>query len=220
MTIKIIACEVMKEELRAIQTAQPVDFEFISMGLHLYPEKLGKELQKILAGIDGYDRVILAFGLCGGAAKNLKAGNFTLNIPRVHDCIPLLLGSQEEFEKKRMAEKGTLYLSCGWFSGDRSFTADFERVRQKYGEKKASSIYKRMYDSYRQVLFIHTGHPQEAECLQRSQQISEFLQLSHQTTRGDLQYIEKIAAGPWDEKYFINIPPQGSIDESFFFTGA
>ena len=217
MRVKIIACEVMKEELRAIPAAAHNDIEFISMGLHLYPEKLGRELQCILDKLTGYDRVVLAFGLCGGAAKNLRAGDFILTIPRVHDCIALLLGSQEQFEQKRREEKGTLYLSGGWFKGERSFTSEFERVRQKYGEKKANRVYRRMYDGYRRVLFIHTRHPQEEECLARSKQISDFLSLAHQTIEGNLTYIERIAAGPWDESDFINIPPRGMIDESAFF---
>lgn len=40
MTVKLIACEVMKEELLAIKTQCDIEFEFISMGLHLHPEKL------------------------------------------------------------------------------------------------------------------------------------------------------------------------------------
>src|SRR5690348_11494835 len=114
MRIKIIACEVMKEELLAVQSAENLEYEFISMGLHTYPEKLRKELQKILDESVGYSRVILAFGLCGGAAKNLKASNFILTIPRVHDCIPIFLGSKERFEKLRKEEKGTFYHTCGW----------------------------------------------------------------------------------------------------------
>ncbi|MCE5285143.1 MAG: DUF1638 domain-containing protein [Pelosinus sp.] len=33
----------------------------------------------------GFDKIILAFGLCGGAAKNLKAGDTELIMPKVHD---------------------------------------------------------------------------------------------------------------------------------------
>lgn len=107
MPIRIIACEVMKEELLAVTPATKVEFQFISMGLHIYPEKLGAELQHMLDGSKGYERVVLAFGLCGGAARNLKTVDFILTIPRVHDCIPILLGSNERL-KRFGRKKGAL----------------------------------------------------------------------------------------------------------------
>ncbi|HBS58739.1 MAG TPA: hypothetical protein DEA44_05685, partial [Firmicutes bacterium] len=68
MTVKIIACEVMKEELLAIAPRQPVEYEFVSMGLHLHPPKLHRYLQEILDRARGYAQIVLAFGLCGGGA--------------------------------------------------------------------------------------------------------------------------------------------------------
>lgn len=94
MTIKIIACEVMKEELLGITSKSHVEYEFIPMKLHLYPQKLHKELQDILDHSSGYLKFIMAFGLCGGATKNFKATDSPLIIPRVHDCLPLLLVSK------------------------------------------------------------------------------------------------------------------------------
>lgn len=217
MTIKIIACEVMKHELQAVPNTHNVDYEFVSMGLHLYPEKLGKELQNMLDRTLGYDRVILAFGLCGGAGKDLRAGAFTLTVPQVHDCIPLLLGSRERFEECKAEEIGTFYLTCGWLQGERSIGSDYQRIREKYGEKKAASVFKRIYDSYRRILFIHTGNPQEEQYLKKSEEIGQLLQLSLQTIQGDLRYLERLVNGPWDEQHFINVPPGGMVKEEYFF---
>ena len=66
MRLKVIACEVMKEELLAAAADTALDFEFVTQGLHSHPEKLNVELQKMLDGTAGYSRVVLAFGLCGG----------------------------------------------------------------------------------------------------------------------------------------------------------
>ncbi|HWQ42620.1 MAG TPA: DUF1638 domain-containing protein [Desulfosporosinus sp.] len=216
MTLKIIACEVMKEELLAAASGRDIEFEFLAQGKHNYPEKLNQELQTILNGLTGYSQVILAFGLCGGAAKNLQIGDFTLTIPRVHDCIPLLLGSRASFEKHRLEEIGTLYMSCGWTSSDGSVVAEYNRTYEKYGEKKTARIFDMMYSGYKRVLFIRTGIPNEEEHLQRSREIGQLLKLDHQTTQGSLRYIDKLVNGPWDEEDFINIPPHGLIDESYF----
>jgi len=217
MPTKIIACEVLKEELSAIKPLDAVDFEFVPLGLHLYPEKLGKELQRILDSSKGYSRVVLAFGLCGGAARNLRASDFFLTIPRVHDCIPLLLGSKERFEQLRAEEKGTLYLTCGWMKGERSTLSEYSRISKKYGEKKASNIWRRIYDGYRRVLFIFTSSKTKQESLQQSQMVARLLGLNHQTTQGTPIYIEKIVNGPWETEDFITIPPNEVIDESYFY---
>ncbi|HEY3423205.1 MAG TPA: DUF1638 domain-containing protein [Negativicutes bacterium] len=219
MPIKIVACEVMKEELLAVTADSDIEFEFISMGLHLYPEKLGKELQQILNGLTGYSRVILAFGLCGGAAKNLKTVRFTLTIPRVHDCIPLLLGSKAAYEKFHQEETGTLYLSCGWMNGERTILSEYDRIYKKYGEKKATGLFKRMYSGYQRALFIRTGSAVEPQCLQRSHQVAALLGLSHQITQGDTSFIKKIVKGPWSTADFINVPPGGTVDEWAFYDG-
>ena len=140
MTLKIIACEVMKEELLRIPCHQPVDYEFVSMGLHLHPDKLRLELQRLLDSAQGYEAVVLAFGLCGGAARDLQSPHAPLIIPRVHDCIPLLLGSQEAFRCCSAEETGTFYLSCGWILTERNILSEHRRVREKFGEKKAAAI--------------------------------------------------------------------------------
>lgn len=216
MTLKIIACEVMKEELLAAAGGRTIEFEFLPQGRHNHPDKLGLELQSILNGLTGYAQVILAFGLCGGAAKNLRVGNFTLTIPRVHDCIPLLLGSQASFEKHRREEAGTLYTSCGWTNSDGSVVGEYKRTYEKYGAQKTARIYALMYSGYKRVLFIRTGVPDEDKYLQQSKKIGELLKLDHQITQGDLKYIDKLVNGPWSEEDFITIPPYGVIDESSF----
>ena len=216
MTLKIIACEVMKEELLAVASGRNIEFEFLPQGRHNYPEKLGQELQNILDGLTGCSQVILAFGLCGGAAKNLRASDFTLRIPRVHDCIPLLLGSQASFEKHRVEETGTLYTSCGWTNSEGSIVAEYNRTYEKYGPEKTTRIFAMMYSNYKRVLFIRTGIPNEENYLQRSREIGQLLKLDHQITQGNLTYIDKLVNGPWLKEDFINIPPHGVIDESYF----
>ncbi|WP_136513177.1 DUF1638 domain-containing protein [Geomonas edaphica] len=111
---RIIACEVMKEELLAVPLHREVEFEFVSMGLHRWPDKMREELRRFLAETDGVRRVVLAFGLCGGAVSGLAAASAELHIPRAHDCIPVLLGSSYSHESLLQEEKGTFFLSGGW----------------------------------------------------------------------------------------------------------
>lgn len=99
-----------------------------------------------------------------------------------------------------------------------SIFSEYQRICIKYGEKKAASILKRMYDGYRRVLFIHTGNPKEGQFLARSMEIAEMLKLNHQEILGGKEYVRKIVNGPYDEPDFINIAPEGVLDETMFLS--
>lgn len=221
MTVKIIACEVMKDELLAITPTQDVHFDFLPMALHSKPENLNLELQKRLNESKGYVRVVLGFGLCGGGAKNLKASHCILTIPRVHDCIPLILGTRHQFDELRKEEAGTLYHTRGWlegYNGDRTILPDFQKTCEKYGEKKAAYLFKRIYEGYTRVLFIQIGHPRESSLRLQSMETAKKLDLKYQEVSGSMAYFEKIINGPYDDNNFVNIPVNERVDElSFVF---
>ncbi|MBC3889235.1 DUF1638 domain-containing protein [Acetobacterium paludosum] len=216
MKIKVIACEVMKEEIQAIEGLDDLDFEFVSMDFHLYPKKLKTELQRIIDQSRGYDKIILAFGLCGGAANGLKATNCELVIPRVHDCISIFLcpknGCVCDFKK----EIGTFYLSNGWMITEKSILSDYQRILQKFGPQKANKILNRMYDGYKKILFIETGGVRQDEVIRQSKEIAELFKAEYETIQGQSAFIEKIISGPWDEENFITVAAQGIITEEDF----
>ena len=216
MKIKVIACEVMKEEMLAIEPLLGEEFEFVSMDFHLYPEKLGAELQRIIDSSLGYDRIILAFGLCGGAVKGLKANNCALTIPRVHDCISIFLSPDEGCVCDFKKEVGTFYLSCGWMITEKSILSDHKRILEKFGSKKAFRVLNRMYDGYKKVLFICTGYPSQDEVIVQSKEIASLLSCKHEIIQGKISFIKKIIRGPWDDINFINKAPLGILTEEDF----
>ncbi len=206
----------MKEELLSIETVHTVEYHFISMGLHTRPQKLHAELEQILDAITGgYDRIILGFGLCGGALRGIKAASSILTIPNVHDCIPVFLGSRSIYEHMQETQ-GTYYLTCGWILYGKPVIGEFQRICGKFGEKKAKAIYRRMYDSYRRVLYLHTGHPQDAVGLKASKETAALLGLEYRTENGSRAYINKLVNGPWNEDEFINLCPGDTLEDAHF----
>ena len=95
MKSTIIACKTLEEELlyvmESLSMHPPV--VWLESGLHNNPAHLHERLQEELDKITGQELVIMAFGFCGNSVLHLKTGNYTLILPRVDDCISLLLGS-------------------------------------------------------------------------------------------------------------------------------
>lgn len=215
--IKIIACEVMKEELNAVLPSE-IETEYIEMGFHLYPQKLRAELQRLIDECHGYERIVLAFGLCGGAAHGLKSADSILTIPRVHDCIPIFLHQKGRAVGAFEKECGVFYLTTGWLIAERTIIFDYQRLKDRYGEKKAENLFSRMYDSYHKVLFVRTGCPGETKAIAESRKIAALLHSRHEIAENRSAFFAKIAAGPWDNGDFVNVAPGESISEEAFLT--
>ena len=98
MQTVILACNTIRDELEkaAVSTSCPYPVVWVESGLHTVTESLRRRLQEELDRMKGVGKVILAFGLCGNAVAGLKTGDYQLIIPRVDDCITLLLGSQRQ----------------------------------------------------------------------------------------------------------------------------
>ncbi|MDP4145098.1 MAG: DUF1638 domain-containing protein [Bacillota bacterium] len=216
MTVKIIACEVMKEELLSISTYCNIEYEFMPMKLHLNPEKLNRELQNRIDSSKTYSRIVLAFGLCGGALRSLKAASCTLTIPRVHDCISIFLDGSSKDENIFKKELGIFYLSGGWIISEKSILSEHKRIKEKYGERKAYRVLSRMYESYKKIMFIKTGCIKENEYIKSSKQIAKLLNLDHEITEGSSSFIEKIVNGPYENNKFININQSDVVKEEYF----
>ncbi len=93
---------------------QNIDSEFLEYGLHDTPDKLRQELQKCIEKSSQYDTLLLGYGLCSNGVAGLKSDKHRIIIPRVHDCISLLLGSRARYEDEFERHPGTFYLSNGW----------------------------------------------------------------------------------------------------------
>ena len=76
-----------------------IDIQLVKRSLHDEPNRMRSKLQKKIDLMDNYDydAVLLGYGLCGNGTVGLQARSLPLIIPRVHDCITLLLGNPNRY---------------------------------------------------------------------------------------------------------------------------
>jgi hypothetical protein len=203
----VIACETLRDEFLSVLekiNKSPLII-WIKSGLHNRPEQLRIKLQEALATIDGGD-VYLLFGVCGNAALGLKTGNFRLIMPKVDDCISLLIGSPKE--RAVLAEKHlAYYLTEGWMRGERNPLVEYQYSLNKFGKEEAEYIVHALYGHYKTLALLDTGAYPIDKLIEETKMLAQFIGLEQMVIPAGTGYIEEFMQGPWSpERYIIKEP--------------
>ncbi|WP_094606161.1 hypothetical protein SPSIL_039980 [Sporomusa silvacetica DSM 10669] len=212
MGMAILACQTLQGELQQAIKNTKVDYPvlYIESGLHNKPECLRQRIQQEIDRLDNVSVILLLFGYCGHGLSGIKSDKAKLVIPKVDDCIPLLLGSCDA--KKRISQEvGTYFLTKGWLDGEKNLLNEFDYCVKRYGYSRALQIMKVMLNGYKRLMIIDTGvYPIDAitpktECFARK------LGLKHEVTDGSLRIITKLLQGQWDREFLVLEPGQAII---------
>ncbi len=140
MTRHLIACEVFRPELERLMRgmADAPEVTWLEQGLHETPDDLRRKVQEAVDTFEaqGARTILLAYGLCGRGLAGVTGRTATLVLPRVHDCIPVLLGTTQENANDCALGGSTYWLSPGWLKYPQAFFfRDREQRRRDYEEK-------------------------------------------------------------------------------------
>ncbi len=172
MRLKLISCEVLFREMcdACAHSPHQVDLEFLPKGLHdLGRQPMAARLQEAVdrtpEGV--YEAILLGYGLCGNGLDGLTARHTRLVLPRAHDCIALLMGSRERYQRYFEQNPGAFYRSTGWLERGQGlqqlihdtvgFDQPLEAMIRKYGEDNGRYLYEeltRYRSQYRKLTFI------------------------------------------------------------------
>ena len=210
----IVACETLRDELEAAfsQAGGELPVIWIEQGLHNLPKKLAVRLQEQLDAICDPEvhRVLLAFGNCGNAVHGLTSGDYELVVPRVDDCISLLLGSDAHREEVAR-ELAAIYLTHGWMRGERTPLVEYEHAAKRYGEEQAREVIEMMYAHYRTIALLDTGtYPMDA-LMEETESVSKLLSLPRTCVAASYDYLVRLLQGPWDNDEFVVVAPHTKI---------
>lgn len=237
MKLKLLCCEVLyREACRLIsESIHTVEAQFMPKGLHdLGVEKMLVRLQEQidLADEQGYDALLLGYGLCNNGIAGLRTRKTRMVIPRAHDCITLFMGSRQKYIEYFQAHPGTYYRTSGWYERSDSSGAGEETVFQKlglwmqydelvrkYGEENAKYIQETLGDglqNYDRVTFIGMGMGCDGRFRQMAQQEAQKKNWSFDEVEGSLSLLRRLLFGEWDADFLVLEPgqtPQPSHDE-------
>ena len=175
MPVVIVSCMVLQDILTALLPeglAQRVNY--MDYGLHVVPRKMTTTLQETLDEIEEPSLVVLGYGLCGNGLQGLAAGRHTLLVPRIADCIALLLGSYKAYQREFKAVPGTYYLSRGWIEAGSHPLGEYEGYVERYGAERAMWLMDKQYQNYERLALVAHSQAELDACRPQAQEIARF----------------------------------------------
>lgn len=222
----VIACRVLRREIFhcAARVLPVVDVEFLRQGLHDEPDRLRKTLQNAIdERAEGYDAILLGYGLCSNGIEGLVCPHAPLVVPRAHDCITLLLGSRRRYREYFDAHPGTYWYSAGWIEESRQPSA--ERYREtlaeyieKYGEENARYLMEMQQawiSNYHRATFVDWGFDCSEAHRRYTRQCAEELQWECDELQGDPGLLFRMLSGCWNEDEVLVVPSGHTIKFAF-----
>jgi len=178
MRLMCLGCDALARPiyLCAAQSPHTVDVTLLRLGLHEDPEDLRDRLQGLIDGArdQGYDAIVLAYGLCGKSTAGLVARDVPIVMPRAHDCITLFLGGRQRYKVEFDECPGTYWYALDYIerrdgtgtalslgSGvDTDLGSVYDEYVEKYGKDNADYLMEVMgawQDHYQRAVFIDMG---------------------------------------------------------------
>lgn len=214
----ILACRVLEVELNFLcslyEAAPPI--VYLEQRLHDTPDKLRVALQQAITDIeteygDGVE-ILCGYGLCGTAFTGVSPRCSTLVIPRVHDCIPLLLGSNHDGASASSHNGSTYWLSPGWLTHSQlPYIAEREKRHAEYyalyDEDTAEFLIETensWRSNYSEMTFVHWLEC-GAEFAEKARFVADDAGMKLSTRLGNGSLLRQLIEGGKDNSLFVRI---------------
>lgn len=224
LPVVILACQVMESMLEGLLPEDlATEITYFDYGLHRLPNKMTFTLQDAIDSIEQPSLVVLGYGLCGNGLNGLNAGRHTLLIPRVDDCIALLLGSHHTYMKEFEAVPGTYYLSKGWLESGSHPLKEYAEYKKKYGPEDAAWIMDEQYQHYERLAMVAHNQEDLENYRAEAKEVAAFCErwgFRYEEILGSDAYVRRLVevAATLDKADgdFVIVPPGGEISQNQF----
>jgi hypothetical protein len=229
LRLHVIACPVFQRELTLLAPAAQtrVTSQYLEMGLH---EGSAKNLRAALQhAIDAVaagqcDAIAIGYGLCNRGVVGLRARTLPVVIPRAHDCIGMLLGSNRSYLAQLEVQPGTYFQSTGWlenspandeirqqnFSFGPNSNVTREQLARKYGAENADYLleqFQNFTQHYERLAFIDTPVPGAKKWAAAAHGLAQKRGWKFEQLAGDLGWLKRLLDAEWNEREFLKLNP-------------
>ena len=217
MQTVILACQTMKDEIELVIREAGINYPVVYMesGLHSSPELLHQKVQEQIDALDTTDVILMAYGCCGNGLVGIKSTKSKLVIPRIDDCISLLLGSTKE---RQNIPNGvcTYFITKGWLDPEGNVMWSYREWIERYGAQKALRIIKKMLNHYTRFMIIDTGAYNIESIMPKIKESCEQFNMQYDVAPGSLRLLRLLLTGPWGSEFIVLNPGQETSLSDFY----
>jgi hypothetical protein len=204
--LKLIACPAVLGEL-ADGATDGIECRELEAQLHISPERLKEALRAAVADADVPDAtIVLGYGLCSNSVLGLKTEHATLVVPRVDDCIAMLLGSNEAFSAEAEKERGSYYVAKAYLEECDTIMSEHEKLVDKRGREKAERMMRLLLKHYTRIVLVDTGRYDLEPCRARIAGFAETFDLAVEEVPGTTRILDALVAEDWGDDFVVAQP--------------
>lgn len=216
----VIGCR-MLEPLLAPHLGPVQSATFLGYGLHERPIEMAPALQEHLDALPEPSTVVVGYGLCGNGVVGLESGPHTLILPKVHDCVAMVMGSHEAYVDDFRSNPGTYYLTRGWLDIGEDPLHEYERILERRGVEFAERAIDSLFGNYRRLCLLAFSAEDMDELRPLATPVVEFCRerwgVTYDEVVGDPSFIESLMRpNVQDDPRFLRIPPGGEVTQDPF----
>jgi hypothetical protein len=225
MPLYILACRTLQSVIESIIGNAGIPMIYMDYGLHRTPQLMSLALKERLESITEPATIIFGYGLCGNGLVGLKANNHKFIIPRVDDCIALLLGSYDDYRAEFHLEPGTYYLSKGWLESGSHPLKEYNELLEKYDQETADMILDTQYRNYKRIVWVASNSVELELYRNKAHEVFDFCKkrwhFYYEERIGSNEYIKKLVTESYQltesTEDFLVIPPGGEVKQEMFW---
>lgn len=204
--LKLIACPAVLGEL-AEGATDGVDCRTMEAQLHLNPERLKEAIRVAVADADKPGAtIVLGYGMCSNAVLGLKTEHATLVVPKVDDCVAMMLGSNEAFAAESEKERGSYFVAKAYLEECDTIMSEHEKLVEKRGRERAEKMMRLLLNHYTRIVLIDTGRYDLEPYRARVAGFAETFDLAVEEVPGTTRILDALVAGAWDGDFVVAQP--------------
>ena len=201
----ILSCSSLLLHVEAAQTKMHTRFPVVNLDrrLHAEPKRMRSSILETLEALPpSCETVLAAMGYCGGSWNHIPLSRRVV-IPKVDDCITLLLHT-DDTPHGNLKEAGHMYFrDCD--TGAYSIEGMKEEICRTYGMEFGTSIFGSWFQNYTNADIIDTGvyDCYSEEYVTEAQKNADLIRCSLGYVEGNNHILEKLVSGQWDAQFVV-----------------
>lgn len=186
----------------------------MDIALHLQPDRLRFALNRKIQELEQEGgTIVLGYGLCGRSLEGVVSRKSTLVLPKVDDCVGMLLGSRDRHRQVLTRHPGSYFLEKQWLNTELNIFTQIYKDADRIPEERRKSLLQLALRHYRNLILL-ADNPldrAEKEAEIRCMQLAEEHDMAFKRMNKDLGLIQRLLHGPWCDTEFIQAPPGSPV---------